>query len=39
MMQVVEIIPRGRQGPVYPPKSMSWLLMAWQRKLPGHQLP
>ena len=29
MAQVVEIIPYGRQGPIYPPLSTLWLLMDW----------
>ena len=28
-----------RQGPVYPVLSISWLLMTWRRKEPGHQQP
>ena len=37
--QVVEISPRARQGPAYSTKSISWLLMSWRRKEPGHQQP
>ena len=35
--QVVEIPPRVRQGPVYSTLPISWLLMSWRRKEPGHQ--
>ena len=34
--QVVEIPPRVRQGPAYFTSSISWLLMSWRRKEPGH---
>ena len=34
MAQVVEILPHGRQGLVYPSQSM---LMIWQHQEPGHQ--
>ena len=37
--QVVEIPPRVRQGPAYSTYSISWLLMSWRRKEPGHQQP
>ena len=37
--QVVEIPARVRQGPAYTTKSISWLLMSWRRKEPGHQQP
>ena len=37
--QVVEIPPRVRQGPAYSTLSISWLLMSWRRKEPGHQQP
>ena len=37
--QVVEIPPRVRQGPDYYTKLISWLLMSWRRKEPGHQQP
>ena len=37
--QVVEIPPRVRQGPAYSTQSVSWLLMSWRRKEPGHQQP
>ena len=39
MAQVIEIFPCERQGPVYPAKSISWLLMTWRRKEPGHHQP
>ena len=35
--QVVEIPHRVRQGTAYSTWSISWLLMSWQRKEPGHQ--
>ena len=37
--QVVEIPPQVRQGPSYSTQSISWLLMSWRRKEPGHQQP
>ena len=37
--QVVEIPPRVRQGAAYSTKSISWLLMSWGHKEPGHQQP
>ena len=37
--QVVEIPPRVKQGPAYWTQSISWLLMSWRRKEPGHQQP
>ena len=37
--QVVEILPQIRQEPTYSTKSISWLLMSWWRKEPGHQQP
>ena len=39
MTQVVEILPQIRQGPTYSTQSISWLLMSWRRKEPGHQQP
>ena len=39
MTQVVEILPQVRQGPTHSAKSISWLLMSWRRKEPGHQQP
>ena len=35
--QVVEILPQIRQEPTYSTWSISWLLMSWRRKEPGHQ--
>ena len=37
--QVVEILPQIRQEPTYSTWSISWLLMSWRRKEPGHQQP
>ena len=37
--QVVEILPQIRQEPTYSIQSISWPLMSWQRKEPGHQQP
>ena len=37
--QVAEIPPRVRQGPTYSTWSISWPLMSWRRKEPGHQQP
>ena len=37
MMQLFEILPHERQGPVYSTYSIAWLLMTWRRKEPGHQ--
>ena len=34
---IFEILPRGRQGPIYSAPSISWLLVTWRRKDPGHQ--
>ena len=34
--QVPEILPHVRPGPTY---SISWLLMSWRRKEPGHRQP
>ena len=39
MTQVLKIHPEVREGPTYSIKSISWLLMSWQRKEPGHQQP
>ena len=39
MAQVVEIVPRGRQGPPRPASSIARLLTAWRRKGPGQHLP
>ena len=37
--QVVEILPHIIQEHTYSTKSISWLLMSWRRKEPGHQTP
>ena len=37
--QVLKILPRVRPGPTYTTLSISWLLMSWRRKEPGHQQP
>ena len=37
VVQVVEIFPCGRQGPIYPAQSMPWLLIPWWCKELGHQ--
>ena len=37
LMQVVEILPDGRQGLIHPINSILWLLMAWWWKELGHQ--
>ena len=29
-MQIFEILPHGRQGPIHLPQSMPWLLMTWR---------
>ena len=39
MTQVLKIISQVRPGPTYSTKSISWLLMFWRRKEPGHQQP
>ena len=36
---VVEILPQIRQEPIYFTEWISWLLMSWRRKEPGHQQP
>ena len=33
------LIPYGRQGPVYPKRLKTWLMMTWQPKETGHQQP
>ena len=38
-MQVAETLPHGRQGLTYLTWPISWQLMTWRRKEPGHQLP
>ena len=35
--QVLKILLQVRQGPTYSIQSISWLLMYWRRKEPGHQ--
>ena len=37
--EVFEILPQIRQEFIYSTKSISWVLMSWQRKEPGHQQP
>ena len=37
MTHGVEILPQVRQGLTYSTQSISWLLMSWRRKEPGHQ--
>ena len=39
VIQVVEILPRGRQELAYSTESILWVLMSWRRKEPGHQQP
>ena len=39
MTQVVGILPQVRQWLTYSTKSISWELMSWRRKEPGHQQP
>ena len=39
MMQIVEILPHGRQGLVYLTRSIPWMLITWRGKEPGHQQP
>ena len=39
MTHVLNILPRVRPGPTYSQWSISWLLMSWRRKEPGHQQP
>ena len=39
MVEIVESLPHKRLGPVYPAQLISWLLMAWQYKEPGHHQP
>ena len=38
-MQIIEILPQIRQEPTYSTLSISWLLISWWRKEPGHQQP
>ena len=37
MTQVLKILPQVRPEPTYSTWSISWLLMSWWRKEPGHQ--
>ena len=37
MTQVVEILPQTRQASPHFTLSISWLLVSWRSKLPGHQ--
>ena len=39
MTQVLKILPQVRPGPIYSTQSISWLLMSWRHKEPGHQQP
>ena len=39
MTEVFEILPQVRQGITYSRKSISWVLMSWRHKEPGHQQP
>ena len=39
MTQVLKILLQVRPGPTYSTESISWLLMPWRRKEPGHQQP
>ena len=39
LTQVLKIPPQVRPGPIYSTQSISWLLMSWRRKEPGHQQP
>ena len=39
MVQIVEIFPHRRQGPVYSVYSIPWLLISWRLVSPGHQQP
>ena len=39
MTQVLKILPHVRPRPTYATWSISWLLMSWRRKEPGHQQP
>ena len=38
MVQALETCPHG-QGLIHPAQSISWLLMPWRHKEPGHQQP
>ena len=37
LTQVLKTLPQVREGPTYSIESISWLLMSWRRKEPGHQ--
>ena len=39
MTQVFKLLPQVRPGLEYSTQSISWLLMSWRRKEPGHQQP
>ena len=39
LTQVLKTLPQVREGPTYSIQSISWLLMSWRRKEPGHQQP
>ena len=39
MTQVLKILPQVSEGPTYSILSISWLLMSWRCKEPGHQQP
>ena len=39
MTQVLKILPHVRPGSTYSTESLSWLLMSWRHKEPGHQKP
>ena len=39
MTQVFKILSQVRPGSTYSTSSISWLLMSWRRKEPGHQHP
>ena len=39
LVPVVEILAQVQHGPTYSTYSISWLLMSWRRKEPGHQQP
>ena len=39
MAQVIEVLPWGRQGPLYPVQSIPRVMITWWRKKPGHHQP
>ena len=39
MTRVLTILPQVKPGPTYSTQSISWLLMSWRRREPGHQRP